>query len=97
VPDEPYERGKSGYKLLQYAAAGVPFVASPVGVNREILEQADMPAPVDADDWVDAILGLLEEPEAAREARGRNARELARSNYSFDAWLSRWQQATGLA
>ena len=35
VPDAPYERGKCGYRLLQFGAAGVPFVASPVGVNRD--------------------------------------------------------------
>jgi glycosyltransferase involved in cell wall biosynthesis len=97
VPDELYERGKSGYKLLQYAAAGVPFVASPVGVNREILEQAGMPAPEHVGGWVDAILELLQDSAAGREARGRGARELARTKYSYDAWLSRWQQATGLA
>jgi glycosyltransferase involved in cell wall biosynthesis len=96
VPDEPYERGKSAYKLLQYGAAGVPFVASPVGVNKEILTQAGMPAPEHADEWVDAILELLEESVTARAARGRDALELVRSKYSFDVWLSRWQRATGL-
>jgi hypothetical protein len=37
VHDAPFERGKCGYKLVQYMAAGVPVVASPVGVNREIV------------------------------------------------------------
>jgi glycosyltransferase involved in cell wall biosynthesis len=35
--DEPFERGKCGYKLIQYMACGRPVVASPVGVNREIV------------------------------------------------------------
>ena len=37
--DGVYERAKCGYKLLQYAASGVPAVGSPVGVNVSILER----------------------------------------------------------
>jgi len=38
LPDEPFERGKCGYKLIQYMAAGLPVIASPVGVNTRIVE-----------------------------------------------------------
>jgi glycosyltransferase involved in cell wall biosynthesis len=97
VPDAPYERGKSGYKLLQYAAAGTPMVASPVGVNRQILAQLDMPAAEDGSEWVDAVLDLLSRPADARAALARRAREVVRTHYSFDAWLPRWKDAVGIA
>ncbi|NTU69796.1 glycosyltransferase family 4 protein [bacterium] len=38
LSDEPFERGKCGYKLIQYMAAGLPVIASPVGVNVKIVE-----------------------------------------------------------
>jgi len=37
VWDGPFQRGKCGYKLIQYMACGLPVVASPVGVNSEIV------------------------------------------------------------
>lgn len=38
--DGSFERGKCGYKLVQYMACGLPVVASPVGMNREIVENS---------------------------------------------------------
>ena len=37
LQDHPFQRGKCGYKLIQYMACGVPVIASPVGVNSEIV------------------------------------------------------------
>jgi glycosyltransferase involved in cell wall biosynthesis len=97
VPAEPYTEGKSGYKLLQYAAAGTPMVASPVGVNRDILSALGMPAAEDAGEWTDAILDLLTRSVRARAALGHRAREVVELQYSFDAWLPRWRAAMGLS
>jgi glycosyltransferase involved in cell wall biosynthesis len=96
VPDNAYARGKCGYKLLQYAAAGTPAVGSPVGANRQILGEIGMPAPDGADEWVEALLELLAMSATARASAGATAREVVRQRYSFDVWDSRWRSAVEL-
>jgi glycosyltransferase involved in cell wall biosynthesis len=96
LADDPHTRGKCGYKLLQYAAAGAPVVGSPIGVNREILSRLGMPAPQDGE-WVDAILDLVDRPPEARAAVGRHARAVVQREFSYEAWLPQWKQAVGIA
>ncbi|NQU11827.1 glycosyltransferase family 4 protein [bacterium] len=63
LPDTPWEQGKCGAKLLQYLACGIPAVASPVGVHRQIIRHgengllASTPA-----EWRDCLSQLLEDP-----------------------------------
>jgi glycosyltransferase involved in cell wall biosynthesis len=38
LPNDPWALGKCGYKLVQYMACAVPVLASPVGVNREMVQ-----------------------------------------------------------
>ena len=92
--DGPYERAKCGYKLLQYAAAGVPAVGSPVGVNRSMLVSMSAPTPVSVDDWADALVDVVEAPTERRAAMAAAGFELA-DRYSYDAWQARWAAAVG--
>jgi len=97
VPDSSYTRGKSGYKLLQYGAAALPAIASPVGVNRTLLQELHMPGPETVSDWVDSIEDLLGQSVASRERVGRTGLDVVRHRYSFDAWQARWEAAVGAA
>jgi glycosyltransferase involved in cell wall biosynthesis len=58
--DTPWERGKCGYKLIQYMACGLPVVASPVGVNCEIVHQGENGFLADSvEAWSEALGKLL--------------------------------------
>lgn len=96
LPDTAWSRGKCAYKLLQYGAAGLPSVASPVGVNARVLEQLHGLPATDTGSWVDAVLALLSEPEAARRARGDAARRAVAEHYSFAAWQDDFLRALHL-
>src|SRR5262249_39323684 len=41
IPDDLWSRGKCGLKVLQYAAAGLPVVANPVGVHPEMIRHGE--------------------------------------------------------
>jgi glycosyltransferase involved in cell wall biosynthesis len=96
LPDTPYTRGKCGYKLLQYLAAGVPAVGSPVGVNSEILARAGAPAPGTTDEWAETLTALIEAPPEHRAALGARGRQVVVDEYSYDAWHDRWRAAVFL-
>lgn len=93
--DSEFERGKCGYKLLQYGASGLPAVASPVGVNRDIIKGGSLSAAVSTSDWMEAILSTLEAPAAVRKAMGDAALRNVRLRYTFDVWRERWERAIG--
>jgi glycosyltransferase involved in cell wall biosynthesis len=58
--DSVWERGKCGYKLIQYMACGLPVVASNVGVNPEIVQQGENGYLASSpDEWVVALGALL--------------------------------------
>jgi hypothetical protein len=72
LPRTPFTRGKCGYKLLQYFAAGLPAVASPVGVNRTLAVGGALLAQ-SPEEWVAALARLRDDADLRRGlgARGR--------------------------
>lgn len=85
LPDTPWARGKSGYKLLQYFAAGVPAVASPVGVNADLLAGGQGLAANTESDWEAALLALHADATERRE-RGLIARRFVEEHFSYQRW-----------
>ena len=63
LTDSPWERGKCGYKLIQYMACSLPVVASPVGVNVQIVEEGvNGFLAGDSDTWITRLEQLLSDP-----------------------------------
>ena len=91
--DGDYERGKCAYKLLEYGAAALPSVASPVGANAPILQKAAAPAPRTVDDWYQALAGLLTAPATERAQIGQRLHEVVAAGYSFAEHESVWLSA----
>lgn len=83
LPDEPWARGKSGYKLIQYMACGLPVVASPVGINREIVRHGDTGfLAASESEWREALDRLLADGQLRRRL-GARGRERAVGEYSL--------------
>jgi hypothetical protein len=78
LPDTPYTQAKAGFKLLQYMAAGCAVIASPVGVNRRLVEDsgAGLLASTPAQ-WEQAIRELAGDP-ARRAEMGARAQRFVR-------------------
>ena len=83
--DAPFERGKCGYKLIQYMACSLPVVASPVGVNRQIVEHgingflAETPQ-----QWEEALQTLLADADL-RQRMGQAGRKKIEQHYCIQA------------
>jgi glycosyltransferase involved in cell wall biosynthesis len=84
LSDDEWTRGKCAFKLLQYAAAALPCVASDVGANREaVLDGASgflVPA---GGSWESPLARLLESAEL-RSQFGAQGRAHVAANFDAD-------------
>lgn len=89
LPDEPWARGKCGFKLIQYMACGLPVVASPVGVNTEIVHDgANGFLAQEQTEWVDALECLMVDAEL-RERMGAEGRKKVEKQYCLQVTAPR--------
>jgi len=84
LPDEPFSRGKCGYKLIQYMAAGLPVVASPVGINSQIVEQGKTGFLASSkEEWIQALVTLYHDA-GMRINMGEAGRQKVEKEYSLE-------------
>lgn len=81
LPDEPWARGKCGFKLIQYMACSLPVVASPVGVNTEIVEDGvNGQLANSCAEWMSALRTLLHD-NAGNRRMGKSGRHKVEQKY----------------
>ena len=89
IPNDAWARGKSGYKLVQYMACGLPVVASPVGVNAQMVSAGENGfLATSLDEWREALARLIGD-SSLRAAMGRAGRERAVQSYSLHSQAPR--------
>ncbi len=83
VPDTLWGKGKCGFKLIQYMACGVPVIASPVGVNTQIVEHGvNGYLTTGSDDWTAALESLYANA-TLRRTMGAAGRQKVAAEYSL--------------
>lgn len=75
-PDDAFAAGKSAYKLLQYLAAGLPSVASPVGENRVVVKPGETGfLAATPEEWRAALRTLIADEKLRAELAAASRKE----------------------
>lgn len=86
LPSTEWAEGKCGLKMLQYMSLGMATVASPVGVNRDIISDGETGyLAATEQEWRDKLARLCQDA-ALRERVGRAARRTVEERYSLHVW-----------
>jgi glycosyltransferase involved in cell wall biosynthesis len=87
LKDSLFARGKCAFKLIQYMAAGIPVIASPVGANSDVVHDGEDGFLANTEEeWIVALRRLIDDAEL-RRSMGSKGRELVRERYSVQsAW-----------
>lgn len=83
-----WDKGKCGYKLIQYMACGVPVLASPVGVNVDIVKDGvNGYLCANLEEWKANLILFCEKKTPCN--LGDNARKMVEQWYCLDAQIVR--------
>ncbi|HLB24841.1 MAG TPA: glycosyltransferase family 4 protein, partial [Nitrospirota bacterium] len=88
--DDLWSRGKCGFKILQYFSVGIPVVASPVGINSDIVEHGVNGFLATSPDEWDKYLSALIGDEALRKRMGAAGRRTVEEKYSLERYMERY-------
>jgi glycosyltransferase involved in cell wall biosynthesis len=89
LPDDPWVSRRTHLKVRQYMGLGIPCVVSPLGVNRELIEDGVNGFLASTrEEWV-AKLGRLVDDPALRARIGAAGRKTIEERYSAARWAPR--------
>jgi glycosyltransferase involved in cell wall biosynthesis len=92
LQDSLWTRGKCGYKILQYMGVALPVIASPVGINTELVRHGEtgfLAAGEAA--WGEGLLALARDA-GMRETMGLAGRAAVVTRYSLASYAARYEQ-----
>jgi len=82
--DTPWEQGKCAYKLIQYMGCGIPVVASPVGANKDVVEDGCSGfLPHTDEEWFQCLENYILNPDL-RKTHGSLGRKIVAEKYCLD-------------
>lgn len=85
--DDAWSRGKCALKVLQYMAAGLPVISSPVGANLDAIDESTTGFFADTEErWIEALKILIED-ENLRCVMGSAARSRIIDKYATNIVL----------
>jgi glycosyltransferase involved in cell wall biosynthesis len=86
MPDDPWTRGKCGFKALLYGSFAIPTVGSPVGVNKRIVVNGKTGfLAATEEEWKEALEQLVGDGRL-RKQMGEAARDRVIDGYSGQKW-----------
>ena len=85
IGNSAWDKGKCGFKALQYMSLGIPALVSPYGVNEKIVEHGKNGFHCQSEsEWIENIVFLAENLTLLEEM-GKSARLFIENNYSVSA------------
>jgi glycosyltransferase involved in cell wall biosynthesis len=90
LENDAWGEGKCGFKLIQYLSLGIPAVASPVGVNKIIIEEGRNGYLCETNtQWKHALKELMNSAEK-RKQMGLEGRKKVEEEYSLKSQSSKF-------
>ena len=80
--DDVWAKGKCGFKALQYMALQIPSVLSPIGVNKEIIQNGENGYLCTTDEEWENVLSSLIENKEQRIKIGQNGQQTIKNHFS---------------
>ena len=87
--DTEWEKGKCGFKLVQYMGVGLPIIASAVGVNKEIITHGENGFLANNEEEWYKYLEMLIVDKNLRKRMGEYGLNMVEKNYSINSNYSK--------